>query len=1139
MIVTSATIDPQRFAAHFAAPDGTPAPIIEVSGRTYPVEVRYRPLVSEDPDEEDRTLEAAILHAVDELAALDSPNAPPGDILVFLPGEREVRETADELAKHHVGRPGEKTEVLPLYARLSADEQHRVFESHPGRRRIVLATNVAETSLTVPGIRYVIDSGLARISRYSTRTRVQGLPVEAISQSSAAQRAGRCGRIAPGVCIRLYAQEDFDQRDAFTPPEIVRTNLASVILQMKALHLGELETYPFVERPHERAIQDGYDTLVELGALDDKNRLTALGHQLAKLPIDPRLARMVLAGEREGCLREVLVIAAALSVQDPRERPRDKREDADRVHEKFVNAHLKPPEPAEGAPVAGTLNAATIARETAPEGGSDFMTLVNIWSEFQRQREHLSSSKLRKWCKANFLGFMRMREWADVHQQLHRLAAQMGHRLNTAPADEGSVHRALLTGLLSNIGRYDEVKREYVGAQSSLFSIFPGSAMFSARARWIMAAERVRTTKVYARTVARIKPEWVEEFARHLVTRSFSEASWNERTGTVHVFEKVFLYGLEIVPKRRVNLAHVDPPAARQLFIQNALVEGNYQTGAPYAAHNKAILEEAKRLEAKLRRRDLTIDLGRRADFFERIVPPAPQATSGGSFERWRGGAERRNPKILFLRLQDLLKPGAVLPSPDDTPGTLTLSKASGGGTCPLDYRFEPGEHEDGVTITIPLAALNMVNPAELEWLVPGWLGDKVTELLRTLPKEIRRRLGPVPPVIVEFMGQAHDHTRPLCSALAEYCSKLAGVPVSPGDFAPDSLPEWMRMRVLVVDGRGRPLASGRDLLSLRRELRLQIGESLVGAGGREFNRKGMNDWEFGDLPESVEVDAGGARVRAFPGLVDEGKTAGLRLFDSKAAADEAMIGGLRRLFMLRNRGEIKAALVHAAGAQKLMTLGGGMTSGGAPALIDQLALMVCQRVFLPAPEDAGSIRTFQGFTERLNSGFGSIVSVCLDICPRVLAIFEALHRVRLKLDSMRGARAPEAWKGPIEGVTNQLGNLVPDGFLVSTPPEILIHFPRYLRGVESRLEKLSLGKAANDQKWAAELRPHLRRWLDMREQAKSLSAQQRAALDAYRWMLEEYRVALFAQELRAGFNLPAVSAKKLDEQWLKVVQAP
>lgn len=1129
VIITSATIDPERFARHFTLPGRPPVPVIEVSGRSYPVDVLYRPLASGDPDQQDRTLEQGILDAIDELASAD-PEGDPGDILVFLPGEREIRETAEELQKHHHVAGG-RAEIVPLYARLSADEQHRVFEAHPGVRRIVLATNVAETSLTVPGIRYVVDTGLARISRYSSRSRVQSLPIEAVSRASANQRAGRCGRVAPGTCIRLYSEEDFASRDEFTPPEIVRTNLASVILRMKSLRLGDVDRFPFVEPPSPRAVQEGYDTLHELGAIDQRGRLTPVGEQLAKLPIDPRIGRMVLAGEKEACLREVLIVAAALSVQDPRERPTEARDAADAAHRGFVNAHLRPDSsaPSPTGPSIPGVPPPPPPTDDEPSG-SDFMTLVNIWDEFLRQKARLSNSKLRAWCRTNYLGYMRLREWADVHAQLQRLVTQMGHRLNERPADEGSVHRALLTGLLVNIGRYDEEARQYRGAAGTLFSIFPGSAMFAAKARWVMAAERVRTTRLYARTVARIRPEWVEELGAHLVTRSHTDATWNPRTGVAQVAQSVFLFGLEVIPRRRVNLSQVDPPAARQAFIQHALIEGDYHLPHPFWSHNQRILTEARRLEDKARRRDLAADASRRFDFYDARLPPG--ITSGGAFDRWYAHARRDNPRALCMSVSDALRPGAAPPDPAGTPDTLVVPA---GPALTLSYRFEPGEPDDGVTVHVPLPALGTLPEGAMEWLVPAWEREKIETLIRSLPKDLRRAVGPAPQAASAFLGASPDRSRSLLVQLREHLSNAAGMVVPADTLTAIELPDHLVMRVLVTDARGRPLAAGRNPAALRRQLRRRVASDLASVKDTPYNRRGMGEWEFGDLPERVSVNAGGVEVPAFPALVDDGASVALRLFSSREEADDSMAMGLRRLFMLRVKGEIKAALDHAPGMDRLASLWG--IHGTAAELRDQLALCVARSVFLPPDsEPPSTIRTFQLFTARLHHGFGSIVTATLDTSTRSLPILESLQRLGLAIESMTGERSPEPWQRAAEGVRAQLGHLCPRGFLASTPPDRFDRLPLYLRAAELRLEKVRQGKGDQDARRAAELRPHLHRWLDAIAMPDQPSPASRRALDAYRWMLEDFRVTLFAQELAP--RPVAVTTAKLDEQWAAYISS-
>ncbi|TVR66823.1 MAG: ATP-dependent RNA helicase HrpA, partial [Candidatus Competibacteraceae bacterium] len=692
LIITSATIDPERFSRHFAQ-----APIIEVSGRTYPVAMRYRPLLAADEDERDRDLQQAILDAVDEVW-----QEGPGDILIFLSGEREIRETAESLRKHHPPN----TEVLPLYARLSAAEQNRVFQPR-GRPRIVLATNVAETSLTVPGIRYVIDPGTARISRYSPRSKIQRLPVEKISQASANQRAGRCGRVMAGVCVRLYAEEDYQSRPPFTDPEILRTHLAAVILQMSALHLGRPEDFPFVDPPDSRQISDGFRLLFELQAVDEQRRITDLGRQLAKLPVDPRLGRMLLTAQREGCLREALLVVAALAIQDPRERPLDKQQAADEKHRRFRDEH------------------------------SDFVALLKLWDYYHEQARQLSRNQLRNLCQADFLSFVRMREWHDLHQELLGRVTEMGMRLNEEPAPYANLHRALLTGLLGHLGLKQE-ENVYLGARGRNFYLFPGSGLFKKRPRWVMAAELVETTRLFARTVARIEPEWVEGLAGPLLKRSYTEPHWEKRSAQVAATERVTLYGLPIVASRRVNYGPLDPALAREIFIRQALVEGEFHCQAAFFRHNRQLLAELEEMEVRARR-DLTADEEALYQFYAERIPEG--IYSGPTFETWRKQAEREQPRLLFLDRAALLADAGPVADGERFPDHLDLD----GLQLPLSYRFTPGADDDGVTVTVPLAAVNQVDPKQLDWLVPGLRAERMAALLKSLPKALRRNFVPVP----------------------------------------------------------------------------------------------------------------------------------------------------------------------------------------------------------------------------------------------------------------------------------------------------------------------------------------------------------------------------------------------------------
>ncbi len=766
LIITSATIDPERFSRHF---DG--APIIEVSGRTYPVEVHYRPPADEAGTERDDPLQRAIVDAVDELSRISR-----GDILVFLSGEREIRETAETLRKHRL----QATEVLPLYARLGTGEQARIFQP-AGQRRIVLATNVAETSLTVPGIRYVIDAGYARISRYSHRSKIQRLPVERISRASAEQRKGRCGRVAAGVCLRLYAEDDFAGRPQFTEPEILRTNLAAVILQMKVLGFGDIEDFPFLEPPDSLQIKDGYRVLEELGAVDGLRQVTQIGRKLARLPVDPRVGRMLLEAAHTHCLRELLVIAAALSVQDPRDRPLDKQQAADEAHAEFKDED------------------------------SDFLGYLKLWHYLEEQRRHLSARKFRELCRARFLSWTRVQEWHDIHRQLRTQLHEMGYRDNEVDPGYETIHKALLSGLLSHIGFRPEGRdHEYLGARNSRFAIFPGSGLFEKKPKWVAAAELVETTRLYARTLARIQPEWVEALAGHLVKRSYSEPHWQGRRGQVGAYEKVTLYGLTLVARRRVNYGPIDPVLARELFIRQGLVDGDFETRAPFWRHNRELVAEVQALEAKSRRRDLLVDDEAIYAFYDKRVPDG--IYSKPLFEQWLRQATRGQPRFLHLRLSDLLRRPVDELSGAAFPDELDLD----GMRLPLEYHFAPGEEADGVTLVVPAAVLRQVTPGRADWLVPGLLREKVIALIKSLPKVLRRHFVPVPDYADQCLAALAPSDTPLIQALGAELKRRSGVHVPEDAWDPGVLPPHLRLRVRVIDAAGATLGAGRDLPQLR-----------------------------------------------------------------------------------------------------------------------------------------------------------------------------------------------------------------------------------------------------------------------------------------------------------------------------------
>ena len=1064
VIITSATIDPERFSRHFGD-----APIVEVSGRTYPVEVRYRPLETEDEDERERDQQQAILDAVDELS-----REGPGDMLVFLPGEREIRETAEALRKHHP----RGAEILPLYARLSAEEQNKVFRPHGGRR-IVLATNVAETSLTVPGIRYVIDTGLARISRYSWRARVQRLPIEPISQASADQRKGRCGRVSEGICIRLYSEESFKSRPRFTDPEILRTNLASVILQMEHLRLGDVAEFPFVEPPDRRLIKDGYKLLFELGAVDARSRLTDLGRQLARLPVDPRLGRMLLAAEAEGALREVLIIASALELRDPRERPHEQQQAADERHRQWQDER------------------------------SDFLAYLNLWRFYHEQARHLSNRKLRELCKEQFLSYVRMREWHDIHRQLRATLLEAGHRENQVDADYGQIHRALLSGLLGQVGAKTE-DRQYLGAHSRKFQIFPGSGLFKKGPKWLMAAEIAETSRVYARTVARIDPQWIEQYASHLLNHHYYQPHWERRAGQVAAYDKVSLYGLVVDPKKRVNYGPIAPEEARAIFIRSALVEGDYETRAHFLSHNRELIAEVEGLEAKSRRRDILVDEETLYRFYDERVPAG--IYSAAAFEQWRKRVEREDPDYLLLTREDLMQHEAAEVTVDRFPDHLRIH----GMRLPLRYRFEPGAADDGVTLVVPLAGLNQVDERLTDWLVPGLLEERITALIKGLPKSLRRQFVPVPEFARACLQALTPGEERLTAALSRQLQRMTGTEVPETAWRPDLLPDHLRMRFEVVNSAGRMLDADRDLERLRQRLEGQVSDSLAQRPPSEIERDEVSDWDFGELPETVEVEANGMQLTTYPALADEGGRVALRLFDTPAKAQAAMRAGLRGLYMLRLREQVKYLYRHLPGMQT-QCLQFSAVADCETLKADIIAAAVDQvLVDLGTPRDRNA---FEGYLEQ---GRGQLVPRATELAELTGRILERYHAVR---QAIKGS-LPLSWVEAVADIKDQIDHLVYPGFVTATPPGWLEQLPRYLEGVQRRLDKLER-EPDRDRRQRVEIEPL---WQRYKERRPADGAD--PALSEYRWMLEELRVSLFAQEL--GTVVP-VSPKRLERQWREV----
>jgi ATP-dependent helicase HrpA len=1073
IIITSATIDPERFSKHFGD-----APVINVSGRSYPVEVRYRAVELEEDDETAVDEQAAILGAVDELWG-----ERPGDILVFLSGEREIRETAESLRKHHP----HNCEILPLYSRLSQDEQQRVFRTG-GKRRVVLATNVAETSLTVPGIRAVIDTGVARISRYSHRSRLQRLPIEKISQASANQRSGRCGRVGPGVAIRLYSEEDFLARPEFTEPEIQRTNLAAVILQMHALKLGDIEAFPFVEPPDGRYVRDGQRTLRELGALTEEGELTDTGRRLAKLPLDPKLGRMLLAGADENCLEEVAIIASALSVPDPRDRPADKQTQADQKHAPFRDEQ------------------------------SDFLSLLKLWQAFTQQREQLSRAKLRAWCKENFLSYLRLTEWHDVHGQVMEVVkGELALKLNPQPAKYDAIHRALLAGLLSQVAERRE-QGEYLGANGTRLAIHPGSGQFKARPPWIVSAEQVQTTMVYARNVARVDPRWVEDVGAHLVRRQHYEPHWERRAARAAIHERTTLFGLTLTSGRSVPYEKVDPKAAREMFIRHALVLMEYDSRAPFFEHNLKLLEDTEYLQQKGRRVDLLGDEEQLHAFFDARVPEG--ISTGAAFEAWRRGAEKQNPKLLWLTERDISPGDAELDAarfPDHmSAGPLVVQ---------LRYRFEPGHEDDGVSALIPLHVLNQIPEEPFEWLVPGLLDEKIEALVRSLPKNLRVHFVPVPEALARVKPYIDAGHGSLHAQLAAALLRTYGVQVPRDAFREELLPPHLRINYVLVDDANKVLARSRSLAALR--------ELHSGTAQREYAKQselttGARSWVFGDLPGKQDAAPGARKQVGYPALVDEAETVGLRVYATPPEARHSHERGtarLIRLVMARDLKPLRRDLaVNVQGEMVYKSLAphpqlhADLKSGRD--LRDDLLDHVVMTVFLAGQEP---IRSSPAFDARVAMRRGGIGLPAQEISRSVQASLERVARIQTAL-----AKAPPAAAADIRA---QLAWLVPAGFLLITPWERVKEFPRYLQAIEQRLEKVNLNPK-RDAQLAGEVMPLEARY---RERVKAERGILAPGEDEFRWLLEEFRVSLFAQQLGTRTR---VSARRLEEAWAERLKA-
>ena len=1071
LIITSATIDPQGFSRFFDN-----APVLEVSGRSYPVETRYRPLISEDSNEQDRDMQQGILHAVDELAS----GVDGGDILIFVSGEREIREAAEALHKHHPPH----VEIMPLFSRLSATEQDRIFKPH-GKRRLIIATNVAETSLTVPGIRHVVDTGLARISRYSHRSKVQRLPIEPVSQASANQRKGRCGRTAPGVCIRLYAEQDFEQRPLFTDPEIRRTNLASVILSMSHLRLGNIEEFPFINPPDTRVVRDGYRLLEELDALDDEQHITPLGRHLARLPVDPRLGRMLLAADTFDCLNEALVIVAALAVQDPRERPHDKRELATLKHRLFQ--HEK----------------------------SDFLTLLTIWQSFQEQSAHLSQNKLRHWCRDHFLAWMRMREWRETHKQLSGQLKQMGYHPNQTEASYEQIHRAVLAGLLSHIGQRDE-NLDYRGPRQRTFRLVPDSALVKKPPRWLISATLVETHRLYARTNAVVEPEWIEQAAGERCQKQHMEPHWEQRRGRVVAYEQVSVLGLIVIQRRKVHYGPIDPVLSRELFIRGALVEGRYQSKATFLKSNRALIDELEHIEHKRRRRDVVDDEVIFRFYDERIPAGIYQSRS---FERWLKKSQAESPQLLHMQRDELLKRAPDL-AEDQFPDSIAVA----GMALKLSYRFDPGHPFDGVTVNVPLHHLKALSDDDFDWLVPGLIRDKLGFLLKSLPKNLRRQLVPIPDTVTWCLEHMQRSRQALTQSLARCLKARSGLRIPADAWRRDDLPAHLQMNYRLLDAQGKQLETSRDLAALQQSYSEYASEAFSTAPEWQIQRDNISCWDFGDLPAEVRQRHNDAEIIGYPALVadDEGHLS-IEVLDSPEQARLMHHAGIHAL-ILRTLPE-QARYLHRQlpeiDRQCLLFT----TAGDCQSLRDDLVSTVLDDCF-PASKEL--LCQEHSFKAAISQGRSAVIDTANRLCHLNLEVLQLYHAVNCALEENTGSGN----QGSLDDMQSQIEYLIYSGYLQQAGLSQVRHYPRYLKAMLARIQKMDEKPQRESQSLHA-VTPYMTNYADMAARWDTLDDQQQSSLEDYHWLLEEYRVSLFAQEL--GTAQP-VSAARLDRLWSEIL---
>ncbi|RDH82784.1 MAG: ATP-dependent RNA helicase HrpA [endosymbiont of Galathealinum brachiosum] len=1063
IIITSATIDPQRFSTHF-----NDAPIIEVSGRTYPVDVEYRDTESEDGESKDLT--RAIADCVDEISRYDR-----GDILVFLSGERDIREAADYLTKQQL----HNTEILPLLARLSAAEQNKIFRSS-GKRRIILSTNVAETSLTVPGIKYVIDTGLARISRYSWRSKIQRLPIEKISQASANQRKGRCGRVSAGVCFRLYSEDDFNLRKEFTEPEIQRTNLAAVILQMEHMQLGHVEDFPFVESPDSRLITDGYKLLHELGAIDHHHKITNTGKQLARLPIDPKLGRILIESVKENCLIESLIIVSALSVQDPRERPLNKQQAADEAHKKFS------------------------------DNKSDFISWLNLWKGYHTAKYELSGNQLRKWCKEHYISWLRMREWIDTHRQIKKMSSELRLKPNTSDADYNQIHRALITGFLSQLG-FKEEGHEYQGCRQRKFHIFPGSGLFNKGPKWVVASDIVETQKVYARHLAKIEPQWIADKARHLIKHSYTESHWEKKPAQVSAIRKSTLFGLLINPGVKINYGPINPAESREIFIRSALVQGDFDCKHDFYNKNRDLINEIEKLEAKSRRQDILVDDNDVYDFYDQRLPE--DIYSGPQLNKW---IKNNDSKKLLLSIDDLMKKSGDHVSDNLFPDTILINDIQ----FPLDYHFDPSHHCDGITLITPAAGLASLNSNACDWLVPGMLLEKMTELIRSLPKQLRKNFVPAPNFAEACLDALSPGTTTLTMAMSNHLKKITGTEIAYDAWQEAKLSDHLFFNYRVISADGKTLKQSRDLTKLQIEYSNFTDTTEPETKNNKLEQDDVDSSILDDLPDSIEINNNGIMIKAYPVIVASGKQVNVRIIASQLEAQKKHYEGIRQLFINALSQPVKNLKLNLKKQQNLCAK--YISIGSCEQFKSQVIHRIIDHLF------TRHMPTTQNEFTALLDNRKHIDDSLTDTLSKLSKILDLFHQLNKKLKN-----PPLNWLDAMTDIQNQLNHLLHNNFILKTHDDNLNNYTRYLNAIDKRLEKIQ-ANPERDRKARLEISSL---WEDYKKRSDMLlkNNQKSEQLEQYRWLLEEYRISLFAQEIK---TISPVSAKRLKKIWNDISDA-